>query len=375
MQRLTAKQFTVEWSKYAHLLKAEDIEASTETLIPDAMVVEEEGLQREASVSSEVDYYDVIWRYTKLRKKHYRIFDRRSDKLSVMNEKERKAWGRERVMGVVTADQFLEVKSRAQLRSVILQLRLSGVMFEEFSGRREDLIGMIYDEIPFNKVVIRQAVSVGNKLMFVEELPISRYPIVFFVNIHTGTPYPRGDVATAISPQKFVNKMSSLVAANLQAQTNIKLLVPITQDPKTIQDAWNATNAVVPYDPSGGEPKFATPPPISGAVIQTIYDAKHEIEYNFGIFEASMGNAAEAHPTQRGTIAIDEFAQRRIRYKLKGLEAGLTDLGQVMLEWSQSYYTAEKVFSVVQPDGVEFRGRSTPAPTSSPKTSFRRLAT
>lgn len=60
--------------------------------------------------------------------------------------------------------------------------------------------------------------------------------------------------------------------------------------------------------------------------------------------------------TYKGTMAVNEFGQQRIKSKLQDVERSIRRVGQVMLEWSQSYYTIEKFFKVIQPNGEVIEG-------------------
>lgn len=322
-----------------------------ESLVPDSKNVEEEGIQYDPD--DPADRHLLLERYTRVRVPRFNVTDRRSGERATMERDEYERWlgMSDRFFIVEGAPEPIRVNDSAEALRMGIMLRSQGRDFviQTITNQQKVAQGLIRVNRFFAKD-IRKVVSMGDVVLYDELLGITRYPVVSFPNIHTGTPYKRSDVAGAISPQQFVNKMTSLVVANFQAQTNIKLLVPNSQDVEAVAEAWMSTNAVVPFDPSAGAPAFAVPPPVSNAIIATIMDAAHEIEYSFGIFESSMGNAQASHTTFRGTMAIDDMAQRKLRAKLRDLEAGLTRLGTVMLEMAQRFYTADKVVSVIQPD-------------------------
>ena len=139
----------------------------------------------------------------------------------------------------------------------------------------------------------------------------------------------------------------------------MKLLVPIGSHPgKTLDelaDDWKRPDAVIEYDPSIGVPVVPPMTPMGPEIVQLIMMAKHMIEYQFGIFESSMGGQQSAE-TFRGTMAVDEFGQRRMKSKLRDIEMSLTRVGQVLLEWSQSFYTIEKYYKVLLPTGDTVQG-------------------
>jgi signal recognition particle GTPase len=56
----------------------------------------------------------------------------------------------------------------------------------------------------------------------------------------------------------------------------------------------------------------------------------------------------------KGMLAMDEYGTRRVKYWLKhSIEPGLKQLGEVIKEYSQSIYTAHKVFRIVQPNALQ----------------------
>ena len=78
------------------------------------------------------------------------------------------------------------------------------------------------------------------------------------------------------------------------------------------------------------------------------------MEYLAGIYSSMMGDTGGQHETYRGMLAIDEYGTRRIKQWLKNsIEPSLRQLGQVVMQYSQSLYTAHKVFRIVQPSALQ----------------------
>ena len=56
----------------------------------------------------------------------------------------------------------------------------------------------------------------------------------------------------------------------------------------------------------------------------------------------------------KGMLAMDEYGTRRIKYWMKHcLEPALKQLGEVVKQYSQSVYTAHKVFRIVEPNSIK----------------------
>jgi hypothetical protein len=69
---------------------------------------------------------------------------------------------------------------------------------------------------------VHQCVVVGDKKLYSRILPVEKYPIIPFVNIHTRTPYPVSDVSMIKGMQQYINKTRSLIIAHATTSTNTK---------------------------------------------------------------------------------------------------------------------------------------------------------
>ena len=73
-----------------------------------------------------------------------------------------------------------------------------------------------------------------------------------------------------------------------------------------------------------------------------------------GIYGAMQGDTSSQHETYRGMLAMDEYGTRRVKQWLKNsIEPGLKQLGIVTAQFTQSVYTAHKVFRIVQPSALQ----------------------
>ena len=63
-----------------------------------------------------------------------------------------------------------------------------------------------------------------------------------------------------------------------------------------------------------------------------------------------QGDQGGAPQTYKGTIALDEFGQRRIRSKKDDVESMLNQLGKVVVQMIQWIYTDRKVIRLIQPN-------------------------
>ena len=78
------------------------------------------------------------------------------------------------------------------------------------------------------------------------------------------------------------------------------------------------------------------------------------MEYLAGIYGAMQGDTNTQHDTYRGMLAMDEYGTRRVKQWLKhSTEPALKQLGTVILQFSQSVYTANKRFRIIQPSAIQ----------------------
>ena len=198
---------------------------------------------------------------------------------------------------------------------------------------------------------VHQCVVVGDKLLYKRIMPIEQYPIVPFINIHTRTPYPVGDVRLVKGMQEYINKTRSLIIAHATTSTNTKILVPEgSVDMAEFEQKWAQPGVAIQYDPTDGAPMAVQPSPLPNELYQNEQTAKNDIDHQLGIYEMMAGNTAVAPQTYKATISLDEFGQRKIKSKLADIEAGLTRVAQVAIPLMQELYSTEKVFRVVQPN-------------------------
>jgi hypothetical protein len=200
---------------------------------------------------------------------------------------------------------------------------------------------------------IKIVASVGDSLLYTRILPCSDYPILPLVNVHLRNPYPLSDVRIYKPIQKYINKIRSLIIAHASTSTNVKLLVPRgSVNKKEIEEEWaRAGTAVVEYDAELGTPVVAGPVPLPNELYKNEADAKYDLEYGFGIHDIMMGSTQNMPSTFRGTVAIDEYGQRRAKSRQADVESFLNQCGKIAVPLMQQLYTEEKIVRLVQPDG------------------------
>ena len=201
---------------------------------------------------------------------------------------------------------------------------------------------------------VEMCCSIGDVQLFMTTIPIEHYPIVTFMNRHNRNPYPISDVRLVKGLQEYINKIRSLIVAHASSSTNVKLLIPRgSMNKQQLEAEWaRAGTAVIEFDPELGQPIVAGPVPLPNELYKNEADAKADIERISGIYALMQGDQGAAPQTYKGTIALDEFGQRRIKSKKDDIEAGLNQMGKIIIQFIQAYYTAEKTIRLMNPNAL-----------------------
>lgn len=198
---------------------------------------------------------------------------------------------------------------------------------------------------------VRVCVIVGDVKLYSRSLPMDKYPVIPFMNLHTRCPYPMSDVRLVKGLQQYINKIRSLIVAHATTSTNLKVLVPTgSVDMKEFEEKWAQPGVGIEVDFDMGQPLVAQPAPLPNELYQNEQTAKNDIDHALGLYGLMMGDSTVAPSTYKATISIDEFGQRKIKSKLQDIEGALVRLGQVAIKLMQQLYTTEKVFRVTNPN-------------------------
>ena len=198
-----------------------------------------------------------------------------------------------------------------------------------------------------------QVVIMGDQLLYKRVLPIDKYPVVPFMNIHTRTPYPVSDIRMCKDMQEYINKTRSLIIAHATTSTNVKILVPSgSVDMREFEQKWSQPGVAIEVDFDQGAPQPVQPLPLPNELYQNEQTAKSDIDHQLGLYELMMGNSQAAPHTYKATVSIDDFGQRKIKSKLMDIEAGLSRVCQVAIPLMQQLYQEEKVIRLVQPNNM-----------------------
>ena len=222
--------------------------------------------------------------------------------------------------------------------------------------QNEEIAKNIVDQVQFYDVRVKQIVAVGDKILFEQILPdtVKDYPLIPFHYKWTGTPYPISAVSPLIGKQQEINKAHQIMVHNASLGSSLRWMY---EEGSIDAEEWekysSSPGALLPIRPGVERPTPVMPAPLSSAFFQIVQQGKSDMEYLAGIYSSMMGDSGGASETYRGMLALDEYGTRRIKQWMNtSIEPALKKLGNVVLQFAQSTYTAYKRFRIIQPSAI-----------------------
>ena len=214
----------------------------------------------------------------------------------------------------------------------------------------------LVDAVKFYDTRINLSVSIGGDVFLYEHIiPINEYPIIPICYMHTGTPYPMSAVTPLIGKQQEINKSHQIMIHNANLGSNLRWMYEEGSVPEEEWEQYSsAPGALLKYRQGFNPPTPVLPAPINNAFFTVVQQGKQDMEYMSGIYASMQGATQQQHDTYRGMLAIDEYGTRRIKAWMQTIvEPALEHIGRVFKEMAQRTYTANKVFRIVQPTGLQ----------------------
>ena len=327
-------------------------------------------------------HYEIIDRYEKIKLPYFHILDSLIGEENIMNEEGYNEFIQEPAIFMETAQGVKPVTEDKAVMELLQIYQTTGgvyhMMQDPQTGQPTIMPGEEHEGaipgtttrltpvtkermieegvIVLNRVMvdrIQRILSIGGVLVANTIIDIDNYPIVPLMNRHNRNPYPMSDVRFVKPIQEYINKLTSLIIAHASSSTNTKLLIPRgSMDRKQLEEEWSrAGTGVIEYDPELGQPIVAGPIPLPNELYKNKEDAKGSIYQILGIHPLSQGDPSAAPQTYKGTVAVDEYAQRRIKSKLDDIDEMLNQVARVVIQFIQQTYTDEKVIRLMKPDG------------------------
>ena len=216
---------------------------------------------------------------------------------------------------------------------------------------------LIIDTVQFYDTRIKKTCVVGDVSIYEKYLPskIKDYPLIPFHYKWTGTPYPISAVSPLIGKQQELNKVHQLMVHNASLGSSLRWMY---EEGAIDIEHWekyaSAPGALLPLRSGFNPPTPVMPFQLPNAFFGISGEGKADMEYLAGIYSSMQGDTKETKDMPfKGMLAQDEYGTRRVKYWLKhSIEPALRQIGEVVKQYSQSIYTAHKIFRIVQPNAI-----------------------
>jgi hypothetical protein len=247
----------------------------------------------------------------------------------------------------------------SQLQAEASKIENKVVTEKEFNILMKDpqISKNIVDQVQFYSTRVKQTCLAGDKLLYEQVLPdtITEYPLVPFHYKWTGTPYPISAVSPLIGKQQEINKAHQIMVHNASLGSSLRWMY---EEGSIDAEVWekyaSSPGALLPIRPGVERPTPVIPAPLATAFYQIVQEGKNDMEYLAGIYSSMMGDSSQTGETYRGMLALDEYGTRRIKQWMStSIEPALRQLGNMVLQFSQSTYSAYKRFRLIQPSAIQ----------------------
>lgn len=203
---------------------------------------------------------------------------------------------------------------------------------------------------------IQRTYSVGGVLVYQEVLPVEHYPIVPLLANFDRKPFNMSPVRRVKGLQEYINGLQTLIVAHAEATANMKIGYPKGgYNEVELNRLWNKPGVTfIPYEPEFGSLIPLPPTPLPNELYRNLADAKADVERILGIYALMQGSPNDAPNTYKGTVALDEFGQRRIKSMKDDVEEFLNQVARVVIQLIQAYYTSYRVVRLLKPNGRSY---------------------
>jgi len=255
--------------------------------------------------------------------------------------------------------QAAEQEYMSQLQAEASKIENKVISEKEFKilMKDEKFKQTVVDAVQFYGTRIKQTCVAGDTQLYEQVYPenVTEYPIVPFHYKWTGTPYPVSAVSPLVGKQKEINKSHQVLVHNASLGSSLRWLYEEGSiDPDLWEKYSSAPGALLAVRPGSEKPTPIMPAPLSNAFFSIVQQGKQDMEYLAGIYSSMQGDTQQQHETFRGMLALDEYGTRRIKQWMgQAIEPALRQLGKVVMQISQSVYTANKRFRIIQPSAIQ----------------------
>ena len=197
----------------------------------------------------------------------------------------------------------------------------------------------------------RHAIVNGDTYLYKGERHTTTFPVqVIKYTELPGRLWGLGLVQPLLDLQRLYNEQRTQIIHNVQLMGNPKYLIPKTSGVNAAA-ITNKPGEKIFYNPAGGAPSMIQPAPMPGYVQESTVRTQAEMYDVAGIHSVSLGKRAVGVSSGKAMQVLTERDTSQLQTTQSNIERAMRDLGKVVLELMQMFYTEPKMARMLDQTG------------------------
>jgi len=197
----------------------------------------------------------------------------------------------------------------------------------------------------------RHAIVNGDTYLYKGERHTTTFPVqVIKYTELPGRLWGLGLVQPLLDLQRLYNEQRTQIIHNVQLMGNPKYLIPKTSGVNAAS-ITNKPGEKIFYNPAGGAPSMIQPAPMPGYVQESTVRTQAEMYDVAGIHSVSLGKRAVGVSSGKAMQVLTERDTSQLQTTQSNIERAMRDLGKVVLELMQMFYTEPKMARMLDQTG------------------------
>ena len=197
----------------------------------------------------------------------------------------------------------------------------------------------------------RHAIVNGDTYLYKGERHTTTFPVqVIKYTELPGRLWGLGLVQPLLDLQRLYNEQRTQIIHNVQLMGNPKYLIPKTSGVNAAS-ITNKPGEKIFYNPAGGAPSMIQPAPMPGYVQESTVRTQAEMYDVAGIHSVSLGKRAVGVSSGKAMQVLTERDTSQLQTTQSNVERAMRDLGKVVLELMQMFYTEPKMARMLDQTG------------------------
>ncbi len=173
-----------------------------------------------------------------------------------------------------------------------------------------------------------------------------QFPFVTFIDYSVPSMFwGMGEIQQLEPIQDSINKRRGQIIDILRLTANPPIVAD--SDSGINPKALTTRPGLIIFKNRGSEIKWLNPPVIPAALFELQALDKQDFDGISGVYDVTQGKRPTGIEAASAIAELQEAAQTRIRAKVRNMEASLRNLGRIILDLVQAFYTQERTIRIV----------------------------